>query len=217
MSAFRDASAALERAAALEEENAALHEELVKLRAEVERLGKQLEEANDDPANAAVAVRRANEERDALAREVKELREAAGVVAPGKAGPTVVSRLKAQLAAEREEARSRREERTTAMNEVVGERDALREELKRRNGMTKDLSVERNALRAELARVRGEAVPRDVEPEPPPDNLDAYMRRVHDERDELLVEVRTLRKAATQAKRDTTGGILSRLGRLLGR
>ena len=77
----------------MHERRRALNKELAGLRAEVE--------AAKAPDNAVVYLARVQEERNELLREVKELREALGFVAPGKGGPTPLSRLKAQLAAER--------------------------------------------------------------------------------------------------------------------
>ncbi len=81
--AFRDASAAIERASMLEAENEQLRveladmaklrievEELVKLRAEVEEL-----RALARSENEGAYVKRLGEERDELAKEVRELRE----------------------------------------------------------------------------------------------------------------------------------------------
>lgn len=81
--AFRDASAAIERAAMLEEENETLRTELAeiaKLRIEVEELAKLREEVAELRAlarseNESGYVKRLGEERDELATEVKTLRE----------------------------------------------------------------------------------------------------------------------------------------------
>ena len=77
----------------MHERRRALNKELAGLRAEAE--------ASKAPDNAAAYLARVQEERDELLREVKELREALVFVAPGKGGPTPLSRMKAQLAAER--------------------------------------------------------------------------------------------------------------------
>jgi chromosome segregation ATPase len=81
--AFRDASAAIERAAMLEQENETLRGELAemaKLRVEVEELEKLRAEVTELRAiarteNESAYVKRLGEERDELATEVRELRE----------------------------------------------------------------------------------------------------------------------------------------------
>jgi vacuolar-type H+-ATPase subunit I/STV1 len=192
--AFRDASAAVERAAVLEDENRALNEEVVTLRAEVLKLRAELEEARQGPENADAYAKRVHEERDELLREVKDLRESLGVVAPGKGGPSVISRLKTQLTAEREKARFETGERTTLIVALTAERDAAHREL---------------AAQAsdELAHLPpGGAI-----------NRDAYVQRIQEERDELLREVRILRD--TVAGRGGVSGstsLLTRLGKLFG-
>jgi len=81
--AFRDASAAIERAAMLEQENAQLREELVelgKLRIEVEELSKLRAEnaelrAVSRSENEGAFMSRLSAEREELAAEVRLLRE----------------------------------------------------------------------------------------------------------------------------------------------
>ena len=163
--AFRDGSASLERTKVLEDENRALHEEIVALRA-------QLDGAQIDPDSAAARLRRIREEHDELLKEVKELREAMGVVAPGRGGPTVISRLRAQLAAEREENRDsgggraariaaltvERDEYSARIVALAAERDeysarivALAAERDERDERIVALTAERDAARTELS------------------------------------------------------------------
>lgn len=81
--AFRDASAAIERAAMLEQENEQLRSELAdmaRLRVEVEELAKLRVEVEELRAiaraeNEGAYVKRLGEERDELAGEVRTLRE----------------------------------------------------------------------------------------------------------------------------------------------
>jgi uncharacterized coiled-coil DUF342 family protein len=81
--AFRDASAAIERAAMLEAENEQLRSEIAdmaKLRVEVEELTKLRAEVDELRAvarteNEGAYVKRLSEERDELAAEVRTLRE----------------------------------------------------------------------------------------------------------------------------------------------
>ena len=91
--AFRDASAAIERAAMLEQENETLRGELTemaKLRVEVEELAKLRAEVEELRAiarteNEGAYVKRLGEERDELATEVRELRERLALSAKEKA------------------------------------------------------------------------------------------------------------------------------------
>jgi hypothetical protein len=81
--AFRDASAAIERAAMLEQENEQLRSEvadMARLRVEVEELAKLRVEVEELRAiarteNEGAYVKRLGEERDELAGEVRTLRE----------------------------------------------------------------------------------------------------------------------------------------------
>jgi DNA repair exonuclease SbcCD ATPase subunit len=81
--AFRDASAAIERAAMLEQENEQLRTELAdmaRLRIEVEELAKLRTEVEELRAvarseNEGAYVKRLGEQREELANEVKTLRE----------------------------------------------------------------------------------------------------------------------------------------------
>ena len=87
--AFRDASAAIERAAMLEQENEQLRVELgdmAKLRVEVEELAKLRAEVDTlrtlaRTENESAFVKRLGEERDELAAEVRSLRERLGAQA----------------------------------------------------------------------------------------------------------------------------------------
>jgi hypothetical protein len=182
--AFRDASAAVERAAALEDENRALSDELAALRAEVEAL--------KAPDNAAAYLARVQDERDELLREVKELREALGVVAPGKGGPTPLSRLKAQLAAERQENTGRRNEHSAQLAALAKERDQARSEVARQAGQ---IAWYEARLKQAIAERPPEEQHEAVAGLAPGETLnrDAYVQRLQEERDELLEEVRRLR------------------------
>ena len=87
--AFRDASAAIERAAMLEQENEQLRVELgdvAKLRVELEELAKLRTEVDmlrtlARTENESAYVKRLGEERDELAAEVRSLRERLGAQA----------------------------------------------------------------------------------------------------------------------------------------
>lgn len=170
--AFRDASAAIERAAVLEEENRALHEELVKLRVEVEALRNALDEAGIKAVpDADLAELRG--ERDILLREVRG-----------------VDNVRSRLAAVHDEKSSLLYER----NEMTRRLEVATNDLEQARGKIED-------LRMELARAHRETEQARADAELPavPPNRDAYTQRVQDERDELLREVRELRDAQARA------------------
>ena len=199
-----------------------MHEQVVTLRGEVDALRTQLDEAQNSPINAASYLKRVQDERDEVLKEVKELREAMGVVAPGKEGPTVISRLKAQLAAERAENRNGSGEHSAQIAALRAERDAARAKLSDQGSHIRHL---KSRLAFGAGRAEQESAERDEaspEPEVAP-NREAYVQRIQEERDELRVEVRGLRDAAADARSGASGpasspaAILTRLAKLLRR
>jgi chromosome segregation ATPase len=179
--AFRDAgSAAFERVAILEQENADLEAELKKLRDELD------------------ALRAEDGQREERPREI--------------------SRLQVQLAAERADLKEaltelkplsvKLERAERAYHEAKDDRRLAVEEASTARGQLKianeDLATAREQireLRIALKNAQDDTSSRVHVETRVPENLDAYMQRIQQERDDLREEVRMLKEAASKSPR----------------
>ena len=96
-----------------------------------------------------------------------------------------------------------------------GERNAAVSDANKAHDDVQQLRSRLNDAHERIAQLHGELESErrraDLAPEPitvVPENLDAYMKRVQDERDELRDEVRRLREAVAQTPRPSLRGTL---------
>ncbi len=188
--AFRDSgSAAFERVTVLEQENADLEAEVKRLSAELEALRDAKGDRDGQPGELArLKVR--------LAAERADLKEALTMLNP------LAKKLETAEKAFHEARDDRRvavEEAATARGRLeVADEDlaAAREQIRELRGAL------RNAEHGAASRVHVETKV--------PENLEAYMQRIQEERDDLLEEVRALKEAAARAPRPSLLGLLFR-------
>ncbi len=179
--AFRDAgSAAFERVAILEQENADLEAEVKKLRAELD------------------ALRADDGQREERPREISRLQvQLAAERADLKEALTELKPLSVKLAtAQRAYHEARDDHRVAAedANTARGQLEIANEDLATAREQIRELRIAlKNAQSDTSARVRVETKV--------PENLDAYMQRIQQERDSLLDEVRALKGASAKAPR----------------
>lgn len=188
---FRDTSAAIERAETLARENA-------ELLAEIERLRGASSEAEEARAHDDT-VRRLTRERDALKIELDKMRYSA---------PAVLDSATRKLREERDELRD-------ALAKVNGEEhavdmmrarlEAMQDALVRAEHDVKRLTIQRDELEKKQERLAEEfavqiAILKERLP-PSDDNRSAVMKRVMEERDELLEKVRELEERLASAPR----------------
>jgi chromosome segregation ATPase len=186
--AFRDAeSAAFERVAILEREKEDLEAEVTKLRAELD--------ARHGDSDA----------RDGQTREVSRLKvQLAAERADLKDALTELKPLTVRLDAAEKAVHEARVERRAALDEAIDARGKLKV-------ATEDLAAAREEireLRVALTNAQADTSARVEVETKVPENLDAYMQRIQQERDELLEEVRTLKEAASRARPTSLLGIL---------
>jgi predicted nucleic acid-binding Zn-ribbon protein len=199
--AFRDASAAIERVASLQQENEQLRGEVAALRAEIE----QIREGSDP---SAVSKLRAALESERQSRKL-ERRESLS-------GPEQRAAQRAfyEVRDARDAAIAKHEQTLAALAAVSAELAAAREPTVASDKELTGVRVELSRVRLELAAAQQRIDELLEAPQPVvaiPENLDAYMKRVHEERDELLETVRQLREQLTSKVRP------SLLGSLFGR
>lgn len=188
--AFRDAGAAIERVAVLEREKDELAAELTTLRAALEEVRGDADAGRDRAVELAKLRAELASERASRKAERRELL------------PAVT-----QLEASQKAFFEARGERNAAVSDVTKARD----ELKQLRAQLADARQRIEQLRGELQSERRRA---DLAPEPitiVPENLDAYLKRVQDERDDLRDEVRKLREElAAKPKPSLLGSLFGR-------
>ena len=186
--AFRDAgSAAFERVAILEQEN-------TDLEAEVKRLRGELDALRADDGQREERPREISRLQVQLAAERADLKEALTELKP----------LSAKLErAEKAYHESQDDRRIAEMdaNTARGQLKIANEDLATAREQVRELRTAlKNAQSDTTARIHVETKV--------PENLDAYMQRIQQERDDLLDEVRALKEAAARAPRTSLLGVL---------
>ena len=177
--AFRDAgAAAIERVSILEQEKVDLEAEVAKLRAEL---------GNGSHQDASSTEREISRLKVQLAAERADLKEALVELNPLTEKLETAQRAFRQAKYDRElavdEASKAARELELARGELAAARDEIRD------------------LRAALNIAQHEAKSRVEIHTQVPENLNAYMQRIQDERDELLEEIRRLKDAASGTRR----------------
>jgi chromosome segregation ATPase len=186
--AFRDAgSAAFERVAILEQENADLDAEVKKLRADLDAL-------RADDGQREERPREISRLQVQLAAERADLEEALTELKP----------LSVKLETAERAYHEARDDRRVALEDANAVRfklEVANEDLAAAREQVRKLRIAlKDAEEASASRVHVETRV--------PENLDAYMQRIQQERDDLLVEVRALKEAAAKTPRTSLLGAL---------